>query len=135
MRTQFNHFIPIPVAVEHVQAVVTVANVLFLCAAARLVAFSPTGLNSFSAGASDTCCICKREPILAVIFVVANVHLRNAANDTLSNADNVRKPFRKSSASIDAVLAFNVVAPEYIWLVFLLTKDLCESIVAVGVPI
>jgi hypothetical protein len=73
-------------------------------------------------------------PIHTVILMVMYVHLGNTASDVLDNGDEIRKPFFELFYAINAMLAFNIVAPADVRLVLVLFQDACHRIITITVP-
>ena len=66
--------------------------------------------------------------------MVMDVHFRNTTNDALDNGDKVRKPFFKSCDMINAVLAFNIIAPADVRLILVVFQDVGHHIITVTAP-
>ena len=134
MLTHFNHFFPVPVAMEVVQTVVAMSSIFLLRATGHLFSLCPCCLNTLPTSASYAWCVVERMPIHTVVLMVMDVHLWNTASDPLDNGDEMRKPFFESSYTINAMLAFNIVTPADVRLVLVLFQDACYRIIAITVP-
>ena len=66
--------------------------------------------------------------------MVMDVHFGNTTNDALDNGDKVRKPFFELCDRINAVLAFNIIAPADVRLILVVFQDAGHHIIAVTVP-
>lgn len=120
---------------EVVQTVVAMSSIFLLRATGSLIRLRPCRLNTLPASAPNARRVVERMPIHAVILMVMDMHLGNATSDALDDGDEVGKPFFESSDTINAVLAFDVVAPADVRLVLLLFQDAGYRIIAVTVPV
>jgi len=107
--THLDCFFPIPVAMEVVQRFVSMTSILLLRATSSLISFYPSCLNTLPACASNTRSVVERISVHAIVFVITDMHLWNAANNTLSDRNEIRPPFGKASNTINTVLAFDIV--------------------------
>ena len=102
---------------EVIQTVVAMSSIFLLRATGRLISLRPCRLNTLPASTTNAWRVVERMPIHTVVLMVMDVHLGNTASDALDNGDKIRKPFFKSSYTINAMLAFNIVAPADVRLV------------------
>ena len=116
-----------------IQAVVVMPWVLFLGTATCLIALGPSSFNNLSTCAPNAFCVCKGIMILAVIFMVLNVHLWDATYDLLHDIHKIGKPLFEMGNMVYHILTFNIVTPDNIWLVFMASKDLCQCIITIGI--
>ena len=65
--------------------------------------------------------------------MVSDMHLWNAADNSLYNLYKIRKCLLEAGYTVDAVLTFDVVTINNVWLIFLGSKDLRQCVVTVGI--
>ena len=120
---------------EVVQTVVAMSSIFLLRATSSLISLCSCCLNTLPASAPNAWCVVERMPIHIVVLMVMDVHLGNATSDALDNGDEVRKLFFESHDSINAMLAFYIVAPADVRLVLVLFQDTGYRIITVTVSV
>jgi hypothetical protein len=65
--------------------------------------------------------------------MVPNVHLWDATYDALCDIHEIGKPLFETGNTVYRILAFDIITPDNIWLVFMASKALCQCVVTIGI--
>jgi hypothetical protein len=108
-RTHFDYFLPVPVTVEIIEAVMPMSIVLFLRTAALLIGFSPYLFSDFTECSTGARSVIEGETCLTAARMICNMHLGNEIYDALHDGDHMGEILHKTFYAVYRMPAVDVV--------------------------
>jgi len=130
-RTKLDKFLPVPVTMEVVEAIMTMPGILLFCTATGLVPLCPRCLHDLTTCASNTFRVGEGIPVLAVLLMVADVHLWDTIDNALCDICNIQEPLLETSGAVYAIQEVDIVTIFDVGIFFVFPENVCQSPVAI----